>query len=74
MSQPSYPYEVSEEEVQAWAKQELRATPCEIRGTTLEFVQCLRACTEELREEKRKAWEEDMVNASPEMRHAAERV
>jgi hypothetical protein len=64
-------YEVSEAEAQAWAKEQLSATLGEMRGRVLGFADELKARTAKLREENRRAWEEGVANAPPELREAA---
>lgn len=64
------PYEVSEDEARAWATEQLGQAFGEIRGQTLDFVQRLRQKTADLRAENRRAWDQAVADAPPEVREA----
>ena len=68
------PYEVTEEEATAWAKEQLGQVFGEIRGKTLGFVERLRQRTAEMREENQRAWEEGVADAPAEVHRAAARI
>lgn len=68
------PFEVTEEEARAWAKEQLGAVFGELRGQTLGFVEQLRQKTAELREENRRTWEQAVADAPPDVREAGSRL
>ncbi|HEX8359924.1 MAG TPA: hypothetical protein VF613_07450 [Longimicrobium sp.] len=68
------PFEVTAEEAQAWAKEQLGGVLGEVRGKALGFVELLRERTAALREENRRTWEQGVAEAPDEVREAAERV
>lgn len=68
------PFEVTEEEARAWAKEQLGAVFGELRGQTLDFVQKLRQKTAEMREENRRTWEQAVADAPPEVREAGSQL
>lgn len=68
------PFEVSAEEAQAWAKEQLGGVLGEVRGKALGFVERLRERTAAMREENRRTWEQGVADAPEEVREAAERV
>src|SRR4051812_6113097 len=64
------PYEVTEDEARAWAREQLGAVFGELRGQTLDFVERLRQQTAEMREENRRSWGQAVAGAPPEAREA----
>ena len=67
-------YEVSEAEAKAWTEEQLSATFGEMRGKAEALVERLRTRTAQMREENRKAWQEGMAEAPPEVQEATERL
>lgn len=64
------PYEVTEDEARAWARAQLGGVLGEMRGQTLGFVERLRQKTAEMRAENRRAWDQAVADAPPEVREA----
>lgn len=67
-------YEVTPEEAQAWAKEQLGGVLGEVRGKALGFVERLRERTAAMREDNRRTWEQGVAEAPDEVREAAERA
>jgi len=67
-------YEVTAEEAQAWAKEQLGGVLGEVRGKALGFVERLRQRTAAMREENRGTWEQGVAEMPDEVREAAERA
>jgi hypothetical protein len=67
-------FEVTEEEARAWAKEQLGAVFGELRGQTLDFVEKLRQKTAEMKEENRRAWDQAVADAPPEVREAGSQL
>jgi hypothetical protein len=68
------PFEVTEEEAQAWAENELGATLAELRGKALGFAERLNAQAAALREENRTAWAEGAAGAPENLADLAEHL
>jgi hypothetical protein len=67
-------YEVTAEEAQAWAKEQLGGVLGEVRGKAVGFVERLRERTAAMREENRGTWEQGVAEMPDEVREAAERA
>ncbi|HEX8454328.1 MAG TPA: hypothetical protein VF647_19770 [Longimicrobium sp.] len=67
-------YEVTKEEAQGWAKEQLGGVLGEVRGKALGFVVRLRERTAAMREENRAAWEQGVAEMPDDVREAAERA
>jgi hypothetical protein len=67
-------YEVTKEESQAWAKEQLGGVLGEVRGKAVSFVERMRERTAAMREENRRTWEQGVAEMPDDVRQAAERA
>jgi hypothetical protein len=67
-------YEVTKEEAQAWAKEQLGGVLGEVRSKAVGFVERMRERTAAMREENRRTWEDGVAEMPDNVREAAERA